>query len=181
MRRFLLMTFLVSVLWLGSSVSSEAQKNFGTARTAPPHYPTANGMTPRIASTKSIIWLTPDQVKRDNLSSNRPLLLFVTTQGCSYCVRMKSQTFGDQAIVRHITKNYTALNVDGVKHQQLSKNLGIRVFPTTVLIQPDGKVLDIVRGYQGPRDFAKKLQSADVKLARFRQGIASKPTAAAKK
>jgi thioredoxin-related protein len=35
--------------------------------------------------------------------------------------------------------------------------LGIRGYPTTVLISPKGDILDVMQGYVAPKDFAQRV------------------------
>lgn len=77
----------------------------------------------------------------------RPMLLFVTREGCLYCVRMKQQTYADAGVASEITRSFVATTVDGLQQQSLVRQLGVRVYPTTVIISPQNEVLDVIDGF----------------------------------
>lgn len=112
-------------------------------------------------------------------NKTKPLLLYLTAPGCSYCVRMKNETFSHHDVSAKIQKKYAAVKVDARKHAQLARQLKIKLYPTTAIVHPNGTVVSVIPGYFGPRDFLKKLSSADQKLDYQTQLLAAKPGVAA--
>lgn len=90
-------------------------------------------------------------------SEDRPLLLFITQDRCKYCTKMKQGTYQDGKTVTLINDHFVAVEISGTQAARLVKKLGIRAFPTTVVITPDAKVADQVKGYLPPAKFNKRL------------------------
>ena len=103
----------------------------------------------------------------------RPLLLLLTTSGCHYCSKMKQSTYRDRLVAADITDHFVAARIDAKKHPTLTKKLGVKVYPTTVIISPDYKVVDVIRGYVD----AKKLRTRMAVAARRVQVAKSNPRA----
>jgi protein disulfide-isomerase len=76
----------------------------------------------------------------------RPLLLLLTTDQCYYCSKMKLSTYRDRQVAADITDHFVAAQIDAKKHPLLTKKLGVKVYPTTVIISPDYRVIDLIAG-----------------------------------
>ena len=97
------------------------------------------------------------------------LLLFVKTDSCLYCTKMERETYADEAIARHVTEQFVATSMDGRSYPQLMKKLGIRVYPTTVIIGPNAQVLDSISGFVAAGDLQQRLETASKKAATLRR------------
>jgi thioredoxin-related protein len=84
------------------------------------------------------------QLARDH---QRPLLLLLTTDGCYYCTKMKQSTYRDRLVAADIANHFVAAQVNAKKHRTLARKLGVKAYPTTVIISPDYKVMDVIPGY----------------------------------
>lgn len=93
-------------------------------------------------------------------SEDRPLLLFITQDRCKYCTKMKQATYQDGKTVTLINDHFVAVELSGNQAAKLVKKLGIRAFPTTVLITPDARVADQMKGYLPPAKFNERLLAA---------------------
>lgn len=95
----------------------------------------------------------------------KPVLLFITAPGCSYCIKMKSDTFADRDVVAKVRQKFTAVKVDGRKHQKVAQKLKVKLYPTTAIVHPSGAVVEVISGYIGPKDFLNRLAAAEQKLS----------------
>lgn len=128
------------------------------------------------AEPTSIVWHENlSQVKNDQPAAQRPVLLYITAPGCSYCVKMKSETFSDSKVVGKVRSRFTAVKVDGRKHAAVSQRLKVKLYPTTAILHPSGAVVDVIPGYLGPHDFLQRLADAEKKLAYQTKLLAAKP------
>jgi protein disulfide-isomerase len=91
----------------------------------------------------------------------QPLLLFVSSTNCPYCERMKKQTLQDESIVKQVSEGYIAVKVDAKEDPELLKKLRVRLLPTTVILNPDGVVVESIRGFQTAEQFRKRLLSTE--------------------
>jgi len=91
------------------------------------------------------------------VAQKRPLLVMFTMDNCQYCEKMLSQTYRHPAIERMLRQNAVTVLAHANSHQALVKKLGIRSFPTSLLVSPKGEVLDLVQGYVDAQQFAQRV------------------------
>ena len=90
--------------------------------------------------------------------ARKPLLVMFTSDGCLYCEKMIKETYGHPAIKRMLLADTETVLAHADNYPALVQKLGIRGFPSTVLVAPDGTVLDFVEGFVEPRAFAQRVQ-----------------------
>jgi len=130
------------------------------------------------AKPTKIVWLEDMKtVKEDPTTADRPMLVFVTAPGCEYCVLMHEETFTDKAVIGAVAEHFTAFEMDAKKHAAIAKSLKVKVYPTTAVIHPSGRVVDMMPGFQGPAGFLKRIQVAKEKLATETKLLAAKKKA----
>lgn len=94
----------------------------------------------------------------------QPILLFLTTTNCRYCVRMKQETLADPNIVGQVSKSFVPVTLADSEAPELVRRLGIKIFPATVVLSPGAEVLESISGYLPPLQFRARLDSAGRKL-----------------
>lgn len=105
------------------------------------------------------------EVKR----TNRPLLLFVSMKDCHFCDKMERETFGHPELSRSIRSLFiTAKMKKDVADPQLIQMLGIRAFPTTLVISPEGDLIARIEGFADPKSFVMTVRPALAKHAKSR-------------
>jgi len=92
--------------------------------------------------------------------SQRPLLLFVTTDGCYYCEKMLHTTYEDATVTRQLGATFVAAMVEYDREPVLARRLGVRAFPTTIIIDAQGNVRDSIRGYVKPDQLRARMLAA---------------------
>ncbi len=97
-------------------------------------------------------------------ASDRPVLLFLTTDGCRHCVRMERDAFKNQTIVRRIRQSFVAAKLHLDSDSKLAEQLKITIYPTTIIIHPDGKILDYARGYLSSDELGARMATATRQL-----------------
>lgn len=91
------------------------------------------------------------------IEKKKPLLVMFTSNNCTYCRKMIADTYSNEnvkAMLRGRTESVMAHSDD---YAALIKKLGIRGYPSSLLISPDGEVLDFMEGYVAPQEFAKRV------------------------
>jgi uncharacterized protein YyaL (SSP411 family) len=88
---------------------------------------------------------------------NRPLLLYVSMEGCHYCDKMDRETYSDVEVAKDVTKSYIPVRVKRNQAPQLVRRYGIQIFPTTVIIHPNSNRIETIRGYVGASQFMSRL------------------------
>ncbi|HUY92177.1 MAG TPA: thioredoxin family protein [Pirellulales bacterium] len=93
-------------------------------------------------------------------STRRPVIVFVTAPSCHYCALMHRKTFRDPSVVEKVNRSFAALAIDGEQRPQLMEQLGVRAFPTVLVVMPDRKVAAFKEGFQSPAEFQRFLDKA---------------------
>jgi thioredoxin-related protein len=105
----------------------------------------------------------------------RPILLFVSMDGCTYCDRMIATTFSDGTVRRTVGSGFIPTAIKGSERPDLVRQLKIRSYPTTLLVSPDGEVLDMMVGYVDAAKFQQRLQRVPARLAAQASRTAAQP------
>jgi thiol:disulfide interchange protein len=108
---------------------------------------------------QDILWSTDVRTAWQTAQkANRPLLLFVTSDHCPYCRKMKSETLSDPTVTRHLRDSYVPVVVSA-DSSRAATQLRINSVPTTVVILPDGRIADRIEGYVSAQKLEARLQS----------------------
>ncbi|SMP56934.1 Thioredoxin-like [Neorhodopirellula lusitana] len=93
---------------------------------------------------------SPERTLQSARQSGKPIVVFVTTQWCHYCQKMKKQTWSDGQVQATISRDFEPLMLDGDKDQQIVKQLGIRGYPATLVYDSHGSFLAMKSGFMTP-------------------------------
>lgn len=111
--------------------------------------------------------------QRIMVEKQRPMMLFVTVPGCTYCELMKQQVFTQPSIRKEVGSKYVPTMINGRQHKTVASQLGIRMYPVVAVVHPTGKVVEVIRGYKNPASFAKVMAVAKAKLDMHSKQLAS--------
>lgn len=90
-------------------------------------------------------------------ASKRPLIVVFVCDGCPHCDQMLAETYAQSSVQRLLARYAeTALAHDDSYHALISK-LGIRAFPTTLIVSGEGKIVDAIEGYIDAPAFAQRV------------------------
>lgn len=112
----------------------------------------AVGYTPQISWTSDYA-----QGLEQSRRTGRPMLVKVSAEWCSYCQRMKRDTFSDQGIVRDISSAFVPVALDADHNRRLIQQMGVRTLPAIVIITPDLRIVDRIEGYKTARQLNASL------------------------
>lgn len=96
--------------------------------------------------------------------SRRPILVFVTAEGCGYCHKMERQTWADPSVVGAVARDYVPLRLDAEVHPGLVQRLRIEAFPTVLLFTPDGRLDRGHRGFLASQGMLRLLEKPSPQL-----------------
>ena len=91
--------------------------------------------------------------------SNRPILVYVSMPNCHFCEKMKTQVYQLPRVKNLVTSSFETIHIDRYAHAKLVEKLQVKWYPTTVLVGPNNKILDIIEGYAEPNQFQQRLQT----------------------
>jgi hypothetical protein len=90
--------------------------------------------------------------------SNRPILVYVTMPHCPHCTKMVDGTYGCKEVEELVKGSFETVQASRYTHATLISKLHVRWYPTTVLVGPNNKVLDMIEGYVDANTFKRRLQ-----------------------
>ncbi len=91
--------------------------------------------------------------------SNRPILVYISMPNCPYCVKMVEKTYGIPAVENLVSSSFETVYAGRFSHAKLVQMLKVKWYPTTVLVGPNNKVLDVIEGYVDSKTFQRRLQT----------------------
>lgn len=99
-----------------------------------------------------------------SLQSGLPLLVQVSADWCGYCQKMKQETLVDPTVIRTLNRGFVTVMLDADANRELVQQLNVKSLPTTLVILPNGRVVENLNGYQS----ASALQTM---LNRYQQRV----------
>jgi thioredoxin-related protein len=98
-----------------------------------------------------------EQAWKSAVAAKKPLLVMFTSDNCMYCEKMLHETYRHPAIERMLAGNAETVLAHSRDYKALAQKLGVRGFPSTLLVSPEGEVLDFMEGYVDAKDFADRV------------------------
>jgi len=125
----------------------------GLVSTASAEAPQTVGDHPRMLFVQTSV----EQAWKSAVAANKPLLVMFTSDGCMYCQRMLNETYRNPAIERMLRGSTETVLAHSRDYKALAQKLGIRGYPSTLLVSPEGEVLDFMEGYVDAKTFADRV------------------------
>lgn len=125
-------------------------------------------------SANSSIEQTPSKIRwekdLDSASAamkktGRPMLLYITAPGCTYCEILKKEAFAEDNVANDINEQFIPVRVDGKAQKEVADRFHVKLFPTIAIIHNSGEVIKIWSGYKSLADFNAHLTIAKSRLA----------------
>jgi len=91
--------------------------------------------------------------------TNRPILVFATAPSCPHCVKMIGETYRSPQVSRMVNESFETVYVDRLEQPELAAKLKVRWFPTTIVVGPNNKVIDVIEGYVDSKTLSQRLQT----------------------
>lgn len=109
-----------------------------------------------VSASAEIPWQrSPEAVLQSARQTGKPILVFVTTDWCHYCKKMKRETWADPRVDATVSRDFETLVLDGDRDKQIVKKLDVQGYPATLLYSPNGEFISQQGGFMAP---AKTLQ-----------------------
>ena len=88
-------------------------------------------------------------------AKSRNLLLWIQFTGpwCGNCRRMESSAFAHAPVIREARERFVPVKLRSDEYEALAQSLGLSVLPSTVIVRPNGEVVDKWEGYAEPTEF----------------------------
>lgn len=139
------------------------------------------------SSPDGIKWSPATITQEEIAASGKPIYLFVTTDWCTFCKKMKAQTFSDSKVRKLLDELFVAVAVNPEKpgtaaftgeelsYADLAKKLGVTGYPASYFFDSKGELIGGQPGYIDAETFADLAEYVgdghytDYTFARFRQ------------
>ncbi|NRD23609.1 thioredoxin family protein [Winogradskyella litoriviva] len=112
------------------------------------------------APSNDIAWTNDiESAQKHANDSDKNIMIFFTAEWCSPCRIMKRQVFADSEVMKamHAEVVPVEIDIDDPNAKALVKHYNIGATPTTVFINPEGKVKDYAVGKVGKTKFLEML------------------------
>lgn len=108
-----------------------------------------------------IPWLTVgDDPAAQAREEGQPLLYYFHAQWCSWCRAYQAETLEDPDVVRVLSRDFVAVEVDLDRRRDLFSEFGGRGLPYTVVTTPEGEMMFRVTGHLAASDLVSVLERA---------------------
>jgi thioredoxin-related protein len=88
---------------------------------------------------------------------DKPVVLYFFTLNCSYCRAMDKEVLAEKDINAILKKSVIYQRIDIEKREELARFYGVRGYPTTAFLEPNGQRIMQIPGYIEKNDFKKLL------------------------
>lgn len=90
---------------------------------------------------------SPEEALNAARTSGKPIIVFVGTDWCHYCTKMKKETWQDPITCQHVSPHFETLYLDGDRDAQIVSRLQVRGYPATLVYTSEGEFLQQADGY----------------------------------
>ena len=134
-----------------------------------------------VTARAELTWLTDlDEAKKVAMKENKKLLVdFTGSDWCGYCIKLHKEVF-DTPEFEKFAKDYVLVELDfpkrkeqpaaeKAKNQAAQKKYGVNGFPTVIIMNTSGKILNRAEGYSpdsGPSAYLPQLGAPALKKPR---------------
>lgn len=116
-------------------------------------------LLPAIAAADEPRWWTDySAARKEAEKTGKAMCMVVGSDNCFYCRKLEASTLIDPAVSEILKKDFIAIKLDGNREPDITRALGVQVYPTTVLAASDGSIHAIVKGYAAPEQFGDNLR-----------------------
>lgn len=106
----------------------------------------------------SIPWASSYREARTlSKARNLPIIIEIGGKDCLYCKKMNTETLTQTEIAKLLRSAFVPLKLDAARDRELVAGLGVRLLPTYIIANPDGKVIASVEGFSQVESFQKFL------------------------
>lgn len=115
-------------------------------------------------------WVSFEEAFDVAKEDNKLLLLDIYEIGCKFCREMEATVYPSPAVKAIIEQSYVPVRIDGnsdtplvwkgkkIPSKQFAQEMGVSAYPYTVIMTPEGQVLDSKRGFLSALEFSQLLR-----------------------
>jgi FKBP-type peptidyl-prolyl cis-trans isomerase 2 len=103
---------------------------------------------------KSITWTDYETGIETAKSEKKQAIIYFSIKGCKACEAMDVLTFPNPELTA-LNDRFVWINVDIASQPEIGEEYEVEVYPTIVMMEKDGEVLEGIVGYSSPYDLAE--------------------------
>lgn len=92
--------------------------------------------------------------------TGKPMLLYITSNHCVHCGRMERETLADKTVTAELAQGYIPVFVKFELNEVFVRKIGVRSFPTTMIVNPEAKVEAVIGGFVNAAQLSQQLRSS---------------------
>ncbi|WP_283435360.1 thioredoxin family protein [Neorhodopirellula lusitana] len=120
-------------------------------------------LTSSQAATAEPIWYeTLESGWAESKKSGRPMVIFITSEQCTYCDAMKRNTLCDPSVRKRLLGRFIPIRLRPDANNRVLSRVEVTAFPTTLVAESQGKVVAHRVGYQPVEKFHELLSEVAV-------------------
>lgn len=103
-----------------------------------------------------------DEAVKKARAAKKPIMIDFWADWCGWCHRLDQQTYVDPVVVK-LSEQFVALKIDtegGKKNQEIALQYNVATLPTITFITPGGRQILTLKGFQGPGQFPRTMETA---------------------
>ena len=115
----------------------------------------------------AIAWSDAGMPADQIAATGKPVYIFISTEWCTFCKKMKGETFTDPAVQKILNDDFVNLHInpetqgetfvsgEKLSYKDLAQKLGVTGYPTSVFYSPEGELIGVQPGYIDARQMAQ--------------------------
>ena len=103
-----------------------------------------------------------DEAVKKARMARKPIMIDFWADWCAWCHRLDQTTYVDPVVVK-LSEDFIAVKVDteaGKKNQEIALRYNVATLPTIAFITPGGRQILSLKGFQGPGQFPRTMETA---------------------
>lgn len=112
---------------------------------------------------------------------SHPIMIRFTADWCSYCKKMKNDTFSDPDVIYEVNSTFVPVVIDVEEDPSVMNALGVKALPSTVILSPDLETLKVIQGYKDVETFQALINPYLEKNRSYKNRVKPKPVVVKKK
>lgn len=105
-----------------------------------------------------LTWRSHAEALPEAANQGKPVIIHFTADWCSWCTKMKEQTYTDPTVARLMREDFVLAMVDSDHNPVLNWVYGVQSLPTIWIVDQEGRGITKISGYRDAPAFAKQLQ-----------------------
>jgi len=115
--------------------------------------------------------VTLENAQRVAAQTNRLVLIHFWAPWCGICRQMEAEVLSQPAVIAELTADYVPVKINADHFPATAQQYGVTALPTTVIITPQGRALDVMRGRIETAQYATRLNQVATDVKRRAAGV----------